>query len=88
MLIPLPKDVIVRLSYPTIEEYSNIIMATLFNNLDFSRLLVTANNKKLNLIQQSPPSCIILSYYYYSYLEILAKKKKKKFFFGHLKEDY
>ena len=52
MLIPLPKDVMARLSYPTIEEYSNIIMATLLNNTDFSRLLVTwPMNKKLNLIK-------------------------------------
>jgi hypothetical protein len=51
MLIPLPKDVMARLSYPTIEEYSNIIMATLLNNIDFSRLLVTAlaSNKKIKL---------------------------------------
>src|SRR5688500_17038039 len=51
MLIPLPKDVISRLSYPTIEEYSNIIMATLLNNIDFSRLKATAlaNDKKIKL---------------------------------------
>jgi hypothetical protein len=30
MLIPLPKDVMARLSYPIIEEYSNIIMAYRF----------------------------------------------------------
>jgi hypothetical protein len=39
-----------RLSYPTIEEYSNIIMATLLN-INISRLLVTAlaNDKKIKL---------------------------------------
>jgi hypothetical protein len=51
MLIPLPKDMMARLSYPTIEEYSNITAATLFN-INFSRLLVTwPVIKKLNLIK-------------------------------------
>jgi len=51
MLIPLPIDVMAILSYPTIEEYSYIIMATLLNNINFSRLLVTAlaNDKKIKL---------------------------------------
>ena len=51
MLIPLPKDMMARLSYPTIEEYSNIIMNTLFNDIDISRLFKTAlaSNVKIKL---------------------------------------
>ena len=50
MLIPLPKDMMAWRSYPTIEEYSSITLATL-NDRKFSRLVVTAlaSNIKIKL---------------------------------------
>ena len=46
--IPVPMDSIYKLSKPRIPEYSNIKIATRSNNIDFSRLKVTAtaNNNK------------------------------------------
>jgi hypothetical protein len=66
MLIPLPKSVTARLSYPTIEEYSNITLATLFN-INFYRLIVVtalASNKKIIL---NKSILVYLTYYYYVY---------------------
>jgi len=40
--IPVSRDPIAKLSYPSIPEYSNIKMATRLNNIDLSRLKVTA----------------------------------------------
>ena len=51
--IPVSRDPIAKLSNASIPEYSNIKMATRLNNIDLSRLKVTAfanNNKMLPII--------------------------------------
>jgi hypothetical protein len=52
MLNPLSEFTISQLSYPIIEEYSNIIKATLLYKIDLSRLKQTAfannNNNKFD----------------------------------------
>ena len=47
--IPLPMDSRYKLSNPRITEYSNIKIATRLNNIDFSRLKVTATAHNNNI---------------------------------------